>query len=97
MHAIQAEKQMASRSDRLLAFREPRETQRMFHGFAEGQQAVAARGHLFLCLNGMHILPGQACLVKRVACFSGVARVKRVCLRFVGVCLRLIYVFILII
>ena len=32
----------------------------------------------------MHILPGQ------------VARVKRVCLRYVSVCLRLIYVFIFI-
>jgi hypothetical protein len=35
---------------------------------AEAKQAVAARGHLFFCLKGMHILPGQ------------VARVKRVCL-----------------
>jgi hypothetical protein len=35
---------------------------------AEAKQAVAARGDLFFCLKGMHILPGQ------------VARVKRVCL-----------------
>ena len=48
---------------------------------AEAKQAVAARGHLLFCLKGMHILPGQ------------VARVKRVCLRYVSVCLRLINVY----
>jgi hypothetical protein len=56
---------------------------------AEAKQAVAARGYLFFWLKGMHILPGQACPVKRAACFSGVAQVKRVCLRYVSVCLRI--------
>jgi len=51
---------------------------------AEAKQAVSTRGHPLFCLKGMHLLPGQ------------VARVKRVCLRYVCVRLRLIYTFILI-